>query len=156
VSHLAAFLEANFALLFTICLAWVVLVVIASAIYRTSRGKPVLTQPPHEPVFLERWTSGRSLRSVLTRLGGARNCLLVAVTREALVIRPHFPFTLLFLPEIYGLEWTIPRSSIQRVAQVEGLIGRRLLVEFKSGGGDIERVELILRDSEQFRQALAR
>lgn len=156
MSDLAAFLEANFALLFAICLAWVALVVAASAIYRTSRGKPVLTRAPNEPVFLERWTSGRSLRNVLTRLGGARNCLLVAVTRDALVIRPHFPFTLLFLPEVYGLDWTIPRSSIQSVEQVEGLMGARLLVAFLSGEGNTERVELILRQSEQFRQALAR
>jgi hypothetical protein len=156
VSDLAAFLEANFALLFAICLAWVVLVIIASAIYRASRGRPVLTKEPNEPLFLERWTSGRSLRSILTRLGGARNCLLVAVTRDALVIRPHFPFTLLFLPEVYGLDWTIPRSSIQRVEEIEGVLGTRLLVEFLAEDGNTERVELILRQSEQFRQALAR
>ncbi|HZM33781.1 MAG TPA: hypothetical protein VFC18_04735 [Burkholderiales bacterium] len=156
MSDLAAFLETHFALLFAICLGWIVLVVVASVIYRTSRGKPVLTRAPNEPLFLERWTSGRSLRSALTRLGGARNCLLVAITRNALVIRPHFPFTLLFLPEVYGLDWTIPRSSIQRVDQVEGLMGRRLLVEFLTGEGNTERVELILRESEQFRQALAR
>ena len=153
---MAAFLEAHFALLFAIGLGWVAPAVAASVIYRTSRGKPVLTKAPNEPVFLEKWTSGRSLRNALPRLGGARNCLLVAITREALVIRPHFPFTLLFLPEVYGLDWTIPRSSIQRVEQIEGLMGRRLRVEFLTREGGTERVELILRESEKFRQALAR
>lgn len=153
MSEWAAFAEANFVLLFAICLTWVVLVLIASAFYRASKGKSLLAKAPDQPVFLERWTSGRSMRSALTKLGGAKNCLLVGVTREALIIRPHFPFTLLFLPELYQLDWTIARRAIRRVERVAG---RRLLVEFLSSDGSTGSVELMLRRSDQFREALAR
>ena len=149
-------MEENFALFFTVCLAWVLIVIAASAIYRTRNGKPIFTRAPDHPVFLESWTSGRCLRSILTRLGGARNCLLVAVTHDALVIRPHFPFTLLFLPEVYGLDWTIPRTAIRRVDVQDELIGRRLVVEFAKSDGKAENVELILRKPEEFREALAK
>jgi hypothetical protein len=92
--------EQWFPALFAGGLSWVLLWLGASFAYRKYKNKPILAEKPANAAFLETWTSGRSNRNLLTKIGGARNCLFVAVTRESLIVRPHFPFSLLFLPEI--------------------------------------------------------
>src|SRR3954462_10588090 len=84
--------------------AWVVVVFVFSAVSRVRQGKPVFRPRLAAVRFAEGWRSGRSHRSLLTRLGGARNCLWVAVTADELRIGPHFQFSLAFLVEFYGLE----------------------------------------------------
>jgi hypothetical protein len=133
---------------------WLATLIGASAIYRRSKGKPIRPEPPPNSIFVEKWTSGRSLRSFLTRLGGANNCLLVAVTHDSLIIRPHFPFTLGFLPEFYGLDWSIPRSKIKRVSTKRGIIKDSVLIEVSLPRGESGAVELRLRDPESFKAAL--
>jgi hypothetical protein len=156
VSHLRAYMDQYFPVVVASLLAWIVLVAIASAIYRRIKGKAIITNVPANSIFVEQWTSGRSLRSVVTRIFGARNCLLVAVTDKALIVHPHFPFSLMFFPEVYGLDWTIPRAAIRRVEIRSGMRRERTIVEFKSSRGEVDRVELKLRDPESFRAALAK
>src|SRR5688500_18299687 len=84
--------------------AWLLTVVAVSVLYRLTRGKPLLRPRVPDALFSQNWCSGRSLRNVVTRLGGASGCLWVTVTRDELLVGSHFPFTLMFLPEIYGLE----------------------------------------------------
>src|ERR1700749_107918 len=91
---------------------WIGLVVLASVFYRLSKGKRLFRPRFTAPAFLETWKSGRSMRNFYARHGGARNCLWVAVFNDSICIGVHFPFTLMFGPEIYGLECTIPRSAI--------------------------------------------
>lgn len=40
---------------------------------------------------------------------------MVAIAEGPLIIRPRFPFDLLFLPESYGLEYEVPVSHVGRI-----------------------------------------
>jgi hypothetical protein len=146
--------EENVALLFCGAVGWIVLWLIGSAFYRKWKGKALLASRPSDAQFVEAWTSGHSNRSLLTRLGGARNCLLVAITPTSLVVRPHFPFSLLFLPEIYDLEYVIPRRNIQMVTPRSGWLGKTIEIAFSVDAGDNRSIELRLRQPEIFLQAV--
>jgi hypothetical protein len=119
-----------------------------SAIYRRGSGKPIIPRAPSDAVFHENWCSGRSLRNWLTRIGGARNCLMVYVHRNELIVTPKFPFTLMFLPEIYGLEVRVPLSAITSVVPTRVLFGRALRIAFVEGGPP--PLELRLREKDSF------
>jgi hypothetical protein len=154
MDDLPAALEQWFPVLFAGALGWVLLWFGISFAYRKYNRKPILADKPVDATFLETWTSGHSNRNLLTKLGGARNCLLVAVTRESLIVRPHFPFSLLFLPEIYDLDYVIPRTRIRSVNPRKALLGETVEVVFDSSSGDRRSIELRLRQSQQFLQAM--
>jgi hypothetical protein len=115
---------------------------------RKAKGLPISDEFPDSPLFLEKWTSGRSLGGLLAR-AHARNCLYVAVTPRDLLVRPHFPF-MLFMPPDSGLELSVSRDKIERVTLQKG---ERILLEFKSGAG-LRNIELDLRQPTKFRNAL--
>ena len=144
--------EQNFALQFSGALAWLLLWIVGSAFYRKWKGKPLLAPRPSDAQFLEAWTSGHSNRSLLTKVGGARNCLLVAVTPTSLIVRPHFPFSLLFLPEIYDLEYVIVRQQIRSVRPKSSLFGNTIEILFGVSSGDTRSIELRLRQPQEFLQ----
>ncbi len=148
------FLQDHFWVLFAAALGWVGLVVVASVVYRKAKSKPFRIVEPDHPMFMERWTSGRSLRNFVSHFGGARNCLFVAVTRSELIVRPHFPFTLFFLPEIYGLEMVVPRSSVRSVELKSGVLGSSILLSIDSSPGVSFQLELRLRAPTEFTQAM--
>ena len=143
-----------FSVLFGGALAWVALWIAASVIYRGSRGKPIFPRKPDHTLFFERYGSGNSNKNLLTKLGGASNCLSVAVTRDSLIVRPIFPFNLMFLPEIYGLEYDIPRKNIRSVVEKEALLGRITTLEFSTPDGEQHSIDLRLRSMDKFLQAL--
>lgn len=156
MADFTAYLEQHFWGFFALCFGWVAAVALVSVLYRRSKGKAIFADVPDKTLFIEKWTSGRSLRSLVTKLGGAHNCLLVVVTQDALVVRPHFPFTLLFLPEVFGLDCMIPRSAIRRVQMQCGLIRKSVAVEFEATPGQAESLELSLRAPEEFQRVLAK
>jgi hypothetical protein len=80
-------------------------------------GKTVRARVPEGALFVERWTSGSSGKSLFSRLGGANNCLLVALTKERLLIRVHCPFNL-FLMGSFDLEHDVPLGEIAGVQAV--------------------------------------
>jgi len=129
-------------------LLWIIGSILASAWFRRSSGKAIVPHVPNDAVFYEDWTSGRSLRNSFTRVGGARNCLLVYVAAGHLNVVPRFPFTLMFLPELYGLDLRVPLTSIASAEPVKGWMGRAVRVSFQSGGP--APIELKLRDEEGF------
>jgi hypothetical protein len=144
-----------FGLFFAMSALWVGLVGLASVAYRRAKGKPLFRPRFEQPRFLESWRSGRSLRSVLTRVGGANNCLWIAVTDKSLFVAPHFPFTLLFLPEIYRLEHAVEGRAIRSVARREGMLNRnRVRVSYAAAGGDEEAFEVSLKDPDGFVRAV--
>ncbi len=130
---------------------WVALVVAASILRRLQVGKPIVPKPPADAIFVETRTSGHSLKTWWTQIGSAKNCLLVAVTPTTLVVTPQFPFNLMFLPEVYGLEFIVPRQAITSVETRPGVFKDPLIIK----AGD-QRFELRLRDPEGFRAALGR
>ena len=146
-------LETNFDLLFAFFIAWFLFWLIVSFVYRKVRGEKVSIPAKHEVVFEERGASGRSLRTWWTRLGGASNCLVVSVPRSRLVVRPIFPFTLLFLPEIYDLEHSINLTEITNVDIQSGVFRQLAVVEFRKRQ-QLRRIEITLRNPEGFLQAV--
>lgn len=135
-------------------LLWIGGWIAASIWFRRTNGKPIIPQKPTDAVFCEDWCSGRSLRNGLTRIGGARNCLLIYVSDGQLVVTPRFPFTLMFLPEIYGLDLRVSIASIASVEPAQHLWDRVLRISFHSA--DLAPIELKLHDERRFIDSLGR
>lgn len=141
-----------FELLTLLCVGWLALVIAASVAFRLAKRRYLFRPHFHEILFAEKWVSGRSLRSLTSRLGSARHCLWVTVTPNELLVGPPFPFNLMFLPEFYGLEYRINGADIIRVEHRMPLFGPpRAVVTFRSSdAGDEEAFELTLRDLPRF------
>lgn len=125
-----------------LAIAWIVFVIGVSVAFRRSKGKPVFPTVPDDAVYVDKWASGR----------WASNCLLVTITDKALSVVPKFPFNLMFLPEIYGLERTIQVRSIREVRRLRGFgLGNNVAVDY----GEAE-LRLKVRNPQAFVDALAR
>ena len=131
---------------------WLGLWIALSIFYRRIHDLPIIPRLPKDALFKERGGSGRSRKNVITSIGGASNCLLVAVTDTELTVAPFFPFNLMFLGQIYGLEFRAPRSSIRSVEKKQGLFSTTILISFK--GDDPAPFELRLRKADAFLRAL--
>jgi hypothetical protein len=127
----------------------------ASAAYRRSRGKPIVFTGVEGAAYVETTASGHSHRTWYTRLGGANRLLVVAVAGRRLIIRPRFPFNLLFLPEIYGLEYEVPVDQITSVQPRKGRLGQ-VDVQFRDATNDVQSVTLYLRDPDRFIESLGK
>jgi len=149
-------IEANFWALYAFAVAWILAWALASVVVRRSQRKPIVAQAPKDALFVERWTSGRSVANAIARLGGARNCLMVAVKRKGgLIVQPHFPFSLFFMPEVFGVEGYPSRADIHDVKIRRGLFGRALVtVIFRDGPRSHGKLELRLREPGRFIEAL--
>ncbi|MFC1773538.1 hypothetical protein ACFL3A_09325 [Pseudomonadota bacterium] len=144
------FVTANFSLVIAGIIAWLVIVILASMVYRSINKKGVSPLTGTEFQFSEKGASGWSHKNFLTKLGGARNCLNVELGRAGLWIRPFFPFNLMFLPELYDLEHFIPREKIQGVNPQQRIWGKSVVIDFTSEKGIDKRVELRLRKHDEF------
>lgn len=131
---------------------WLGGLIAASIFYRRLHDKPIIPRLPRDALFKERRASGRSRKNIITSLGGASNCLLVAVTDTELIVTPSFPFTLMFLPEFYGFDVRAPRSSIAGVEKRGSLFGTTISISFR--GEDPAPLELRLRNADAFLRAL--
>ncbi len=126
--------------------------IVVSILYRRLHGKPVVPRMPRDTNYKELTASGWDDGNWLRRLGGANRCLMVAVTDRELIVTPFFPFTLLFLPEIYGLELSVPLVRIRNVGRGRRLFRDCVLVETADG----RKLGLIVRDPDAFVRALRR
>ena len=144
----------NFDLLFGLCVGWVAFWVLASAVHRKLKGRGVKSPPKEDIVFEERTASGRSLKSWYTSMGGAQNCLVVTVTGAKLLVRPFFPFTLMFLPEIFDLEHERGLKDLESVKKEKDFLRDKVLISFQASGIH-KTIELRLRDADAFIQAAA-
>ncbi|MGV3580304.1 hypothetical protein [Brevundimonas sp.] len=128
---------------------WIASVILASVVYRRIQGKPIFARSPTDRVFEENRTSGRELGSI-REIGGAKNALKVCVTRDNLHVMPCFPFSLMFLPEVWGLEHRIGLKQIDRIERRSGILGRSLILTVRNG----VRLELRLRNPEGLLMAI--
>ena len=143
------------ALLISFGFVWITGWIIASVIYRQSRNKPILFPRDVGAEFVEAAVSGYSHDTWYTKLGGASRCLYVAVAHRHLIIRPHFPFNLMFLPEVYGLEHKVPLEQITKVEFRPG-VRKRLEIAFRDNNGQSRRVSLYLRKPQELVSVLPR
>jgi hypothetical protein len=142
------FVRDNFLLLWAAAVAWCVGGMAFMLWRRRVRGPHFPDRDQVNILFEERWTSGRSFKSLFTRLGGANNCLRVTVTDDELWIAPHFPFSA--FAGKFDLDHRISRDAITRIEQN----GRRITIEFALDAGEVRRVELRLRSPDGFRTAI--
>lgn len=136
---------------FTVAMVWIAFVVVASIVYRIYKAKGIPKIPPQDILFEERWASGASHKNFLTKMGGARNCLSILLSRTALIIRPQFPFNLMFLPEIYDLEHSISRSKIRNISDGSG---KSVFIDYELDNGSTRRISLALRKKDEFLHAV--
>jgi len=148
-------LERYFPILVGLSVLWVAAWIVASIFYRRSRGKPLMFPAIPDSVFIETAASGHSNRTWYTKLGGASRCLVVAVTGKRLIIHPRFPFNLMFLPEVYGLEHDVPADLVTRVEVGHGRSGS-VRLEFCDPNDRLQDVTLYLQNPSEFVKALDR
>lgn len=129
---------------------WISGCIAVSIIYRRIHDKPIIPRMPSGTRYKERAASGWDDGNWLRRLGGANRCLMVAVTDRELIVTPFFPFTLLFLPEMYGLELRVPLAGIRNIGSGRRLFRDCVLVETAND----RKLGLILRDPEAFIRAV--
>ena len=94
--------------------------------------------------------SARIGSGLLARLGTARNCIQVQVTGSELHLHPHFPFTIGFMPELYGLDLVIPLERISSATITGGNYAQIVEVVYCTSGGDQNTIQLLLRNAESF------
>jgi hypothetical protein len=117
----------------------VLLLLAAAWVYAGARRRE---DPVAGAQFSETMLSGRSLKSWLTRVGGARNCLEVFVTPERVVIRPIFLFDLLPLTALYGLRQNFLRRWITGAEKRDGLLAKTVVVRWRDDAGAENEFEL--------------
>lgn len=140
----------NFLLLFAIGLLWNVVGIGFMLWKRKKRGLVFPKPSDAEVVFAERFASGSSNKSWITRFGGASNCLTVIVTNTHVAITTFFPFTA--LAGFYDLEHLIPVSDITDIEPK----GKVTEIEFKVGDRINRKLSLRLTDTTGFMRALER
>ena len=145
MNGLTRLLEKHFNTLFLICLAWVAGNV---AVALWLRGKkPKISR--QDVIYAERWQSGRSFRSLLTRFGGARNCLNIMFLKDRLIIKPHFPFDL-FGAKVLGLEQTIPYHAVISCNIEDFFFGlKQVVLTYRNESGQQEKIAFTARDPQR-------
>lgn len=154
---MSEFVFKNFNIIFTAAFFWVALVIVASIIYKARKSKKLPSIDPKEVLYQEDGVSGSSHKSIITRLGGARNCLLVTATNNEIDIHPSFPFNLMFLPEIYDLNHRIAVKDIKNIQRIEHVIGKpSIKIEYTQNGGEVKGFELYLGNTDKFLTSIGR
>jgi hypothetical protein len=133
----------------------VVTIAVSSVVYRLSKAKPILKLHFSDSRFAETWCSGQSDRSVLARLAGAKNVLWVIVTKDHLHVGPHFPFNLMFLPEVFGWDHRVPGKTIMDVRETSSGSHGRVLIRYRHKTGDEEVLQLQVSGVQTLLKALA-
>lgn len=122
-----------------------------SVFYRLHKAKPIMRTVLSQPIFSELWCSGQSDRNPLARLVVAKKFLWVIVTKSDLHVSPHFPFSLMFLPEALGLDHRVPGRSILDLRQGSSSV----VVKYRHATGDEEHLKLWVDDIPALMSALA-
>jgi len=124
--------------------------------YRVVRHKKRAVRFPapgeYKVLYEDRRASGRSLENMMTRLGGARNCLRLTITPDELWTTTWFSQ---LSGDSYDLEHRIKKQDIVSVGKASGLFkGGTLVVEYRRENGSQARLELTPKRYEEFKQAL--
>jgi len=106
--------------------------------FRAVRAKPRFEAA--DVVFQEWFASGCSQKNIITKLGGARNCLRLVVTRSFLWVTSWFPFSL--IAPFYDMEHVIPLHAIVSVRRSRFFGRSTFLLAYRDlkGGGHTLRL----------------
>lgn len=105
-------------------------------------------------LYEEFFASGHSLRDwVTTWFLGARSCLTVKVTEDALYICPAFPFIIFAL--LFDLEHYIPKSCITSFERTQHLFSEGLKIEYARPDGTRSRFWLSPQSADSMYRAVS-
>jgi hypothetical protein len=127
------------------------LVYVLLAYLKARSNRPFLV--PCEIVFEEWHASGHSMKSLITRFGGASGCLRLVVTADLVWVTSWFPFSL--LTPVYDLEHMISKDAIYSIGPVSCFGRKGVHLEYLDGAGKIHALKLFPRHRDRFLQALA-
>lgn len=147
-------LHESFWYLFAFCALWVIAF---SAFFAWRRYRAVPIHPPISEAdlrFVEKYASGFSHKNAFTKLGGARNALVVKVLKDGVLIEPIAIIRWIMPIGFNDLEHYIAKSSITRVQPGTSFGRDSVRLEFRGKDGAPNAVELILRKPQQFMSAL--
>jgi hypothetical protein len=117
--------------------------------------RAVLAKPHFEQVdivFQEWFASGCSQKNIVTKIGGARNCLRLVVTKSFLWVTSWFPFSL--IAPFYDMEHMIPLHCITSVKR-DRFFGRlTFLVAFTTENGVSRVLRLAPKKPDAFARSL--
>lgn len=130
------------------------LALVVSVLHRLRAEKPLFAEPPLRALYFETWVSGYSNIRAVNLIARFRNCLHVSVTPWDLQVGLHFPWTLLFFPEISGFDLKIAKSDIVSVERQKGGFGGAVVVQFRNRDGYIRSFRLSLSRPEEFLSAM--
>ena len=117
---------------------------------RSLQMRPSFTEA--DVVFQEWFASGCSQKNIITKIGGASNCLRLVVTESFLWVTSWFPFSL--IAPFYDMEHVIPLRSIASVRQ-DRFFGRlTFIVTFTANNGASHSLRLAPKNPEAFTQSL--
>ncbi len=103
----------------------------------------VLMAPSIKPadIIYQVWfASGHSRKNILTRLGGARNCLRIVVTKDLLWVTSWFPFSMITV--FYDLEHVVRRDQILSVSRSWGFLMSSVVLIFRDSNGSQHSLRL--------------
>jgi hypothetical protein len=136
--------QANAFLIFP--LIWIFGLLLASVAYRKRKGKSILFFTVPKSIFIRHTASG----FCRNRIGSVKNCLVVAISHQRLVIRPFTPFNLMFFPEAFGLEHDVPLNNIISVSHYRYFFRSSLRVLLRDEKGASHEIILFLQCPEEF------
>ncbi|MEA3212249.1 MAG: hypothetical protein QOE70_5306 [Chthoniobacter sp.] len=116
----------------------------------TFRTRPNIAK--EDIVYQEYFASGASQKNVLTKLGGARNCLRLVVTRDLLWVTSWFPFSL--IAPIYDGVHVIPLPAISFIESARFFGSDSLLLSYNDSSGRSHTLRLIPKNRERFLAAI--
>ncbi|WP_156404447.1 hypothetical protein [Curvibacter sp. PAE-UM] len=147
-------MEQHFELFFVFCFLWVLA---WGAFFAWRRHGAGPTHPPFsgsDVRFSEKYVSGSSDKNLFTRVGGARNALVVTVLKDALLVEPVGIFKWLMPPGFNDLEHYVPRSNILRVETASTPSRNRVRIEIRGRDGATRILMLAVRGHEELLSAL--
>jgi hypothetical protein len=103
-------------------------------------------------VFQEWFASGCSQKNIITKLGGARNCLRLVVTKSFLWVTSWFPFSL--IAPFYDMEHVIPLHAIVSVRSSRFVGRSTFLLTYRGVNGEEHTLRLLPRKPNDFIRSL--
>lgn len=142
------FLETYFTQLFALAAVWSICGCAITYFIMKRKGTILPSRKTANVLFEEKGVSGRSHKSVISKMGGGRNCIVVTITDQELWIDAIFPFNIIAF--YYDGVHRLSLSKIKKVTQP----GRSVLVEFERNDGSDGTFELYLKNPSGFMKIL--
>jgi hypothetical protein len=117
---------------------------------RTVRDRPRFEAA--DVVFQEWFASGCSQKNIITKLGGARNCLRLVVTKSFLWVTSWFPFSL--IAPFYDMEHVIPLHAIVSVRSSRFVGRNTFLLTYRGVNCEEHTLRLLPRKPNDFIRSL--